>query len=245
MKIHLISFASSNLSRTLERIRNEAIESNFFDVIQTFTELDIPEFMDRHKDFIISNGRGYGYWLWKSYITKKYLSTLEDNDILIYLDAGFKINIKGENRLKEYINMCINSEFKNVSFQYNQYKEYQYTKSDLFKHIDLNDEDINSGQLMGGAFILQKCSNTVDLIDKWYETGCNYNLINDSPSVIKNHNGFIDHRHDQSIFSCLRKKYGTYSIINECDLDCGGFSNIHLFENRLNDKPFWVLRLKY
>jgi hypothetical protein len=30
----------------------------------------------------------------------------------------------------------------------------------------------NSGQLMGGAFILQKCSFTKELVDKWYETGC-------------------------------------------------------------------------
>jgi hypothetical protein len=72
-----------------------------------------------------------------------------------------------------------------------------------------------------------------------------YNLINDSPSVEKNHSSFFEHRHDQSIFSCLRKKYGTYSILNESDLDLGGFRSLPSYEQRLKNKPFWAARLKY
>jgi len=49
----------------------------------------------------------------------------------------------------------------------------------------------------------------------WYETCCNYHLLNDEPSISKNYEEFIEHRHDQSIFSIIRKKFNTYYIEDE------------------------------
>ena len=39
-----------------------------------------------------------------------------------------------------------------------------------------------------------------------------YSMIDDSPSIENNITNFKVHRHDQSIFSILRKKYGTISV---------------------------------
>ena len=87
---------------------------------------------------------------------------------------------------------------------------------DLFYKLDENNETmLNSGQLVGGIFVLRKCPRTCDLINKYYELSQDYHLIDDTPSVISNDSQFIDHRHDQSLFSLLRKKYGTISIPDE------------------------------
>ena len=50
---------------------------------------------------------------------------------------------------------------------------------------------------------------------KILEISENYNLINDSQSSLKNHHDFIENRHDQSISSVIRKKYGTEIIEDE------------------------------
>ena len=39
----------------------------------------------------VKQPRGGGYWIWKSHIIKK-INEINDNDILIYLDAGCSIN---------------------------------------------------------------------------------------------------------------------------------------------------------
>ena len=51
------------------------------------------EFWKKNGDFIEKNKRGYGYWLWKSYIIKKTMDMMKDGDILLYLDSGCEINI--------------------------------------------------------------------------------------------------------------------------------------------------------
>lgn len=245
MKKHFISFATSNFSKTLDRIENEAIDSGFFDIINVFTEKDIPEFMTQHHKFISANPRGFGYWLWKPYIVKKYLSTIPEGDIVVYLDAGCSINKNGKNRFDEYIQMCIKSPFKNISYQYSQYKEYQYTKGDIFQYFKTDINDINSGQLIGGMFMLQKCSFTTELINKWYEICCNYSFIDETISKCPNHPEFISPRNDQSIFSCLRKFLGTHFITNEVDIDLCGEHNLHIFREKLSHIPFWATRIKY
>lgn len=245
MKTHFISFASSNFSKTLDRIKNEALNSGFFDIVNVFTENDIPEFMEQHQNFISSNPRGFGYWLWKPYIVKKYLSTIPESDIVVYLDAGCSINKNGKERFDQYVQMCLKSTFKNISYQYEQYMEYQYTKGDIFQILKTDTNIINSGQLIGGMFMLQKCNFTIDLINKWYEICCIYNLIDNSPSSYPNHPKFIDCRNDQSIFSCLRKILGTHFITNEVDIDLWGEHNLHIFKEKLPHIPFWATRLKY
>lgn len=64
--------------------------------------------------------------------------------------------------------------------------------------------------------ILKKYNKTVFLFNELYNIiSNNYNLIDDSPSILNNDISFIENRHDQSVFSLLRKKYGTEILNNE------------------------------
>lgn len=73
----------------------------------------------------------------------------------------------------------------------------------------------NTGQLMATIFIIRKCEYTVNLVNLWYSTCCNYHLIDDSPSELPNDCAFVHHRHDQIIWSILRKHYGTLVASDE------------------------------
>lgn len=218
MKIHFLTFASASFKKSLRRIKNEAETSGFFDTVTCLNESDLPLSYRIRNLFILNRfTKGYGYWIWKSFITKNLLVKIDEGDILFYADAGCSLNKEGEQRFKEYIEMLVSSEFSNLSFQMNQL-EKEYTKGDLFKYFEQeNNEEIkNTGMLVGGVYFIQKNKHSINLVNEWYLT-CHSkrNLIDDSLSKHPNDSTFIAHRHDQSIFSLLRKINGSLILKDE------------------------------
>ena len=83
---------------------------------------------------------------------------------------------------------------------------------DLILKLDANDDEyINTMQRQAAVILFLVCDETRNLVNEWYELSCDYHLIDDSPSIAPNSDIFIEHRHDQSIFSLLTKKYKIYS----------------------------------
>lgn len=215
-QIYLITFGNQKYYKSLERLKQQAININFFNDIYTFTDNDLrndSNFWETHKHFIENNNRGYGYWLWKSYIIEKILNKINMNDIIIYMDAGCSINSNGINRLKEYINIVNNNNYGIITFELTSIEKC-YTKMHLFEYLNcIHFKD--SRQLMATSFILRKCDHTINTIREWKDLCYNYNLINDNYCNVKNDESFIDHRHDQSIFSLVNKKNGSIIISDE------------------------------
>lgn len=60
------------------------------------------------------------------------------------------------------------------------------------------------------------------VVEIWYNTGdhtCSqYDLINDSPSKVPNDVSFLDHRHDQSVFSLIYKTLGSTVLLRKVNL---------------------------
>ena len=234
---------TDNYHAAVARICREAHAINVFDHIIGYTEkylMNDAAFWNKHKDFILANkDNGYGYWIWKSYLTKKTLEDMSYNDILAYADAGCKINSNGKPRLLEYFDIVNKSKFANLSIQM-EYLEKIFTKMDIIEYYDANQPNVTeSGQLVGGIYILRKCQHTIDLIDRWYEGTCNYHLIDDSPSSIPNDASFHRSRHDQSLFSVIRKNLGTETT----ETDESYFApDWNILGGRY---PFWAVRMRY
>lgn len=218
-RLFFFSFANENYRSSLHRLKEQAKLFNVFHEIITYNENDlrnITEFWNVHHGWINSNKRGYGYWIWKSYLTKYVMETLmEDDDILVYCDAGCNMNIHGKTRLLEYIDIVKISDYGILSFSL-KHLEKSWTKMDLFHHLNAT-EDVymNSEQILSGIYIIRKCQHTIYLVDLWYETSCNYHLLDDSRSISKNDESFQEHRHDQSILSLILKIYGTEILEDE------------------------------
>jgi hypothetical protein len=226
--ITFISFGNSIYEKSLQRIKNEAINSMFFDNIKIFNENDLPYDLQK---YCLQNNKGFGYWIWKPYLINKVLNEINQNDILIYCDAGCTINYKGKIRFKEYIDMVNKNEYANISFQM-PHQEKKYTKADVIKYFDSGNLK-DTGQLVGGILIFRKNEHTTNLVKLWYDTSYNHkNLIDDSSSISTNDELFISHKHDQSIFSIIRKKYGTILLDDETfklKID-GGFDDKYPFQ---------------
>ena len=225
MKVHLASFYSSDLKRSAERFKNQAQSMEVYDHVHLCTFDDLNEDFQHYVKSLLKIGktRGYGYWVWQTYIHKLILSKLNVGDIYQWCDIGCHFNIKGKKRLTEYLNI-VNAEKKGfLGFQYKNlegknfekysfpnYMEYQYTKKDLFKYLKVeNNINITSTpQVWGGSFFLKKCETSLNIMKDHYNITRNrFDLIDDDEHkfIEKTQKGFIAHRHSQSVLSILVK----------------------------------------
>lgn len=235
-KIILISFASSDLKKSIDRLKKQAYETKFYDEIKIITEDDLDNDFKIYINKIMSGGnkRGYGYFIWKPYIIKKILSEINYGDIINYVDVGFHVIKENSKKFKDYIKFIsekdkwilpfqyhtkLNEEIEKISFPHRE--ERKYSKGDLLDYYGFYNSSIitETPQYMAGCFFIKKCDESINFINEWLEIFYKrIDLVNDTKSKLKNLNGFLENRHDQSVFSILCKKYNLISFsAYECD----------------------------
>lgn len=236
--IHLITYSDCNYNNSKERLIKEAVNTKWFNSISSYgpEDLDI-EFKNKFKD-ILDQKHGAGYWIWKPYVIKKKINEINDGDILIYLDAGCSINICGKERFDEYCEKLNISNSCIISFQM-PHIEKQYTVKEIFDYfnLDYNGEIANTGQIVGGILIMKKNKDLINLID------LEMKLLYDNPLLFTNYynknqdSKFKDNRHDQSVFSIIRKINNPMIISDETYFKSFGNGESLKY-------PFWATRKK-
>ena len=227
MKIDLATFYSFDLKRSAERFKKQAQAMNIYDYIHLFNPNDLNDDFKNYVSSLLKMGkhRGYGHWVWQTYVHQLILKKMNEGDIYHWCDVGCHFNINGVIRLKEYIDFVLNEKngflgfsykrpdvdekYKNYKFESNY--EYQYTKADLLKFFNLKKDDkiVNTPQVWGGSFFVRKCSNSNEILNDHFEITRNrYDLIDDDENkfIEKSLPGFVAHRHSQSVLSILLKK---------------------------------------
>jgi len=242
----LISFADKRLWRSLRRLEKQAVSMDVFDELYLFNENNLGEhFLEKHGEILNSKTRGFGYWIWKPEVILTALSTLDEGDVAIYVDVGCHLNANGKRRLEEYINLLEKSSAGIIAFtaqrptitnstlvddgrfippQINK----QWIKGDLLDYFGVRDDaHYYSSEAIGATIILiKKSEESVKFINEWKEIcESDYGLIDDSASNSPNLDGFIEHRHDQAVFTLLAIKYEVelisayeywYPTVNDC-----------------------------
>ena len=255
MNINFITFGShNNYIDAGKRLLKQASELNLFTQTILYTPDDLKkniDFWDTHNNFINNNKRGYGYMLWKPFLIKKTMENMNEGDILLYLDCGCELDYQKKNNLINIFDIV-----KTNKLLYTiTHIEKDWNKMDLIINLDMNKEnDLNTQQRQTGAICFLVCAETINLVNEWYKIGSEYHNIDDSPSILKNLKGFCEHRHDQSIFSLLSKKYNFYndnyseSVFNAINYSRNrtGISRINDINNSHSiDKKLGVSRIKY
>ena len=226
MKIYLATFFSPDLKRSAQRFKEQAVDMGLYNSIDLFTIEDLNnDFKKYVKDLIkLGKVKGYGYWVWQTYIHQIMLSKINKNDIYHWCDVGCHFNKSGEKRLKEYIEIISNNNKGFLGFDYSplknhkfnnftfpNYLENEYTKEDLFKYFDVqqNENITNTPQVWGGSFFVRKCKNSQTMLQEHYDITRNrFDLIDDDPSkfIEPSRQNFKFHRHSQSVLSIIAKK---------------------------------------
>lgn len=203
MKKYHINYANGRYLKA-QSICSQTAKSAGFDEIISYSIDDIDkEFFEKNKH-ILMQPRGAGYWLWKPYFLNKTLENMQDGDLLVYSDSGSYY----EKSVKPLVDLIQKEEKGVLSFELHGLIENVYTKRDAFILMGLDDSEYADSSQREATYIwLIKNDFTVSLIKEFLEYAQDERIITDLPSESKNHEDFKDHRHDQSIWSLLCKKY--------------------------------------
>ena len=120
MKIYLATFYSSDLKRSANRFKHQAKEMQVYDEIFVYNQNDLNKDFKDYVQMLLKKGkeRGYGHWVWQTYIHQLVLSQIDYGDIYHWCDVGCHFNQKGIWRLKEYVDLVNNDEKGFLFFSY-------------------------------------------------------------------------------------------------------------------------------
>lgn len=204
-----------NFKQACSRVCEEIKSLNIFDVIEKndFSTLD-KEFQDKHKKFILNNPRLFGHGIWKFHIINRVFENSQDGDKILYSDSGCRYlpNIKKE------LLAAINSNFDVIDHTHGGGDMFHrgwmkgastnnetWTKMDTLERLNVTEEVRKQQMHASGVLLFTVNSKTRKLVKEIDEImQSDYHLIDDTPSIKNNIEGYMEHRHDQSIYSlCL------------------------------------------
>jgi hypothetical protein len=212
MKVHLVSFAAglSEQSSVVDRFTEQAKSCDYIQTINIVTEGSgdiFSEFKSTFSDFIKDFPRGYGYWLWKPFILSKFLEKFPEEDVILYCDIGCELSSAGGEKFFKYIEKMKSAELLGF-YTYTKQSEYYWCKKELLDFFNLPKNLLDDEQICATFFILRVGDFSKKFISEWFciSKSKNYIYLNDVVSKYQ-YREFIEHRHDQAIFSLLMKKY--------------------------------------
>jgi hypothetical protein len=239
---HFVSFGAGRkgYGSALKRLRREIERLDPDACVWLFDESSVGDEIEgldlSFSDFATTHPRGYGLWVWKPWLILEVMKKARDSDVVFYLDAGCTVHSSSLSRdqFEKYLFHLRNQGF--LFFQLDL-PEYEWTKRDVFKHFDMDDPDVSSGQVLAGIQGYLVNSESRRFVREWL-----YACTLDSGRLLWDENldhnedhRFIEHRHDQSVLSCLVKRKAILTIPDE---------TFHFPKwNKDGDKfPFWATR---
>jgi hypothetical protein len=128
---------------------------------------------------------------------------METNDILLYVDGRSHFKANNISFLDDFIE---SKKFDIAVSRLTSHKELLYTTSEVLNYFKATDVIKNSPQFAATIVALIKNENTSNLIKTWSRVLDEHReLFRDDHNEEKNSEGFIENRHDQSVFSILAK----------------------------------------
>jgi hypothetical protein len=117
--------------------------------------------------------------------------------------------------------------------------EKKWTTSEIFKYFNIEEDSEvkNSGQVMATIQIIKKNTNSIKLINLWNKVLYTNPLLFTDYYNNNQQSYFKDNRHDQSVFSIIRKIHNSIILNNETDFVSYGNEESLKY-------PFWATRLK-
>lgn len=256
MKTYFVTYGDNNFRISKNHLIYLAKQSGFFNDSFSFGPKDLSaEFKKKYSE-VLNNKRGGGYWIWKHEIIFNLLKNVNDGDVVVYCDAGASININASKRFYEYIEILKSSKHFNLRMEAEkQFLEKFYTIKNIFDyfHINLDSEIANSTQLQAGHMFFEKSKETIDYFLEFkkvldHDPNCITDIYNQEQKL----EGFVENRHDQSIFSILSKYIGSEIIPNETEFRMNKseqykypFLSVRVYKHGLKDKfKYYILRDK-
>lgn len=198
-KVVLVVYANETYIDSARALEKRARSVGFSD-IRVLGPSDLnSEFMVKNKD-TLAFARGAGYWVWKPAIILDVLKTMENNQTLLYCDAGVMLK-----SCAQYFEILSQDGLIHV-----WWPESHRGSNNFWIDKRVWDEIVGVGEVSKDShywagLILGKNNKVFrELVRTWLELCQREHLLRpDSKKEYTPSSGLIGHRHDQSILNCL------------------------------------------
>jgi hypothetical protein len=198
---YLISYADGKESiyRNQNAVSHYGLNKNI-DFIFNYRKNHIEaEFAKKHQD-ILQEKIGAGMWLWKPYFLLKTLNKVEENAVVIYLDAAFIIN----KPLDEFINSQLTADVLLVQDQMRL--NGAYVKGDSFALTGC-DFCRNLPHIWSALIIVRNTKESRHFIAQWLNYAQDRRILdNKNNQIQENFPEYLWHHYDQSVLSLVYAK---------------------------------------
>lgn len=197
--IHHITYCDERMTLAAQLCKRSALK-NGCQTSNIYSEGVVDALFYRWKKLnkkTLSHERGAGYWLWKPKIILEHLFEIDEDDYLVYTDAGVEI-IKDINHIP--------FQGKDVFLFGNMYEHEHWCKYNVQQTILSKPYKIGK-QCQASVIIVRNNDFGRQFIFEWMLWCHIPGFIDDSPCET-HFIGFQEHRHDQAILTCVAAKYG-------------------------------------
>jgi len=244
--IYFFTYGDHNYTTSKERIKREALNCGYFDKVDVYGKEDLSSDFITKTEPYINHPRGGGYWIWKTHLLKKTFDKMEIGDYCVYVDAGCSINPMGADRFNFYLSLLDENGSGIFRLKHGGSPIDRFTNEKVFEFFDGSNDSVlrKSDVLMGGVMIFKKNERSQRFVDRYLELAENHAyLFSDEFNDYKRTEVFTDHRHDQSVSSCLTRREFQDAVTFQDETyaaDIDGW--IHLFE--VVKVPFLATRIR-
>jgi len=203
--LYVINYANKKF-RNAQKLNSVTAKKNGkADIVIEYSEKNIDKDFYNKNINILSQSRGNGYWLWKSYIINETLEKMNEGDYLMYCDSGAYF----VNDIHKLINVMEKEKQNIMCFQIDTIEKH-YSKRDALILMECDNPIFyETNQIEAGLCVFKKCKKTTKFVEEWLSYAQDERIITNLPNQCgkEDYEGFIENRHDQTIFSLLCKKH--------------------------------------
>lgn len=208
----LINYAHNKFYQSQEKNVKSGLRNGFDKAFSyRFENLDF-EFVNRNST-ILSQPRGAGYWIWKAQILLQTFHMCNEGDYVMYADSGSEFI----SNIDPLISICDTNDgilLFHLTPDPGNCEQIQ-TKRDAFILMGCEHVKDMWPVLHAGFQLYKNCSNARNFVQDYLYFCQDPRIVTDLPNEFgENFPLFQNHRHDQSVLSCLQKMKGIKSYLD-------------------------------
>jgi hypothetical protein len=212
-----IGLGTFNYRAASKRLAREVSSTGLFQTSlghdEKFIKKFSPVFWKNHQNILKARTHGFGWFIWKPEFIKLCLAQIPKGHGLMYCDAGNQVSSKKTDieTLKSYLNLAHKNQVVGSNSQ--NFIEEEWSSKEIIDFFALTENDKKSNQFLGGFLLVVNSDEGSLFVKEWGTTACLDKHKYLLPSLVSQTNEIsVNHRHDQSILSCMLKKQSKPSV---------------------------------